>query len=152
MLQTSGCTHVPLPTGPLKNVAFRDFLLGHSRQTGLLVRLFYPTASELPQDTKRWPKWLPHEQYAQGMMDVAGVTSSFLSAVVKAINPLANKYVPLIENGPFLKPTKDSKYPLLVFSHGLGGFRSINTTFCLEFVSQGFVVAGMLSLSMLYLK
>lgn len=145
-LVTSGYRHVPLPTGPHQNVAFRDFLLGTSRKTGLLVRLFYPTSSSLPTEPKLWPKWLPHEAYGEGMADVANIRSQAVISLAKVINPLGSVRVPVVEKGALLLPNNNNnsteKYPLLVFSHGLGGYRAMYTTICTEFASRGFVVAG----------
>lgn len=150
-LVTSGYRHVPLPTGPHQNVAFRDFLLGTSRKTGLLVRLFYPTSSSLPADPKLWPAWLPHESYGEGMADVANIRSRALTSIAKAINPLDNVRVPVVEKGALLVPNDSTtavKYPLLVFSHGLGAYRALYSTICTEFASRGFVVAGKLLVSL----
>lgn len=140
-LVTSGHRHTPRPTGPHSSVGFRDFLLGNSRKTGLLVRLFYPSSSSLPTDPKQWAKWLPHEGYEKGLGDVAGVRSRVISALARAVNPLDNVRVPVVENGALLLPSAD-RYPLLVFSHGLGAYRSVYSTICTEFASRGFVVAA----------
>lgn len=49
-------------------------------------------------------------------------------------------YVPALWQALLLK--SNTPYPVLVFSHGLGGNRTSNTSFCVELASQGFVVAA----------
>ncbi len=51
----------------------------------------------------------------------------------------------LAESGAFLQAapeTQGAPYPLLLFSHGYGGFRAQNTTQALELASHGFIIAA----------
>lgn len=49
-------------------------------------------------------------------------------------------YVPALWQGP-LCPS-NTQFPVVIFSHGLGGNRTTNTTVCCELASQGFIVAS----------
>ena len=90
--------------------------------------------------------WYPAEPDAQGEADVylqdldvmASVVAerlglpSFLLNHINLVDLDTKKDVPLLAG--------DAPYPVLVFSHGLRGFRAQNTALVRELVSQGFVV------------
>ncbi|KAI8488447.1 Platelet-activating factor acetylhydrolase, partial [Branchiostoma belcheri] len=53
-----------------------------------------------------------------------------------------NPKVPAILNAPLLKQESPSKFPVIVFSHGMGGQRTTYTVVCLEMASRGYLVAS----------
>lgn len=60
---------------------------------------------------------------------------------VKFLFYIGNLYIPVIwEAG--LKPT-ENKYPVIIFSHGLSGWRCTYSAICLELASRGYVVAAL---------
>lgn len=53
---------------------------------------------------------------------------------------LGDVYVPALWQGPL--DSHQNKFPVVVFSHGVGGNRTTYTTICCELASRGFVVAA----------
>ena len=145
ILTTSGRHHLPLPTGPLKTVGCRDFMVGYSRKSGVFVRLFYPAAKKTENDLHNpllWPNWLPHEYYRIGYDDVIGNRSKMIRRLLLRLSETKNVFIPAIPN---VKPLSGGvkRFPVVVFSHGLGACRTTYSTICVELASHGFVVAGM---------
>ncbi|RWS28482.1 platelet-activating factor acetylhydrolase 2: cytoplasmic-like protein [Leptotrombidium deliense] len=134
--------HLPMPTGPFTVVGCRDIMNGTSRYTGVLVRLFYPAANQsrdMRDHYLMWPNWMPHENYRIGYATVKQLTNKTLFSLVNRWN--GDTFIPCLPNA---KPLRDGgrKWPLLVFSHGMGGCRTTYASICLEFASHGFVVAA----------
>lgn len=87
-----------------------------------------------------WPNWLAHENYRKGYAEVAGIK---WNPLVKMISWLIGEaFIPCIPNAKPLRLGPGVKFPVIVFSHGLGGCRTSYSSLCLEFASHGFVVAG----------
>ncbi|XP_053919465.1 platelet-activating factor acetylhydrolase isoform X3 [Cuculus canorus] len=101
---------------------------------GSFLRLYYPSCDAT--DNEEAP-WIPDKEYYQGLSD-------FLNMYRVVGERLFQYYVgsvtcPAKSNAAF-KPGE--KYPLLIFSHGLGAFRTIYSAICIEMASQGFIVAA----------
>lgn len=159
-LKHGGRKHVPLPAGPFKVVACRDIMTGtKGKESGVLARLFYPAmdqARDIRDQYTFWPNWLPHENYRRGYADVAQLKRN---SAIRFINWLVGStFIPALKNGkPYVGNTEQDEndegnegpksihiatMPVIIFSHGLGGCRTINSALCLELASNGFFVAA----------
>ena len=57
----------------------------------------------------------------------------------------SNFYLPLVRHAPLKKDVagqQGHKYPVIVFSHGIGCSREMYSQFCADWASFGFVVAA----------
>ncbi|XP_065537859.1 platelet-activating factor acetylhydrolase isoform X2 [Lathamus discolor] len=123
---------IPKGKGP-HSVGCTD-LMTENEVEGSFLRLYYPSCSAT--DNEEAP-WIPDKEYYQGLSD-------FLNMYRIVGERLFQYYV-----GSVTCPAKSNaafklgeKYPLLIFSHGLGAFRTIYSAICIEMASQGFVVAA----------
>ncbi|KAK9411025.1 platelet-activating factor acetylhydrolase [Crotalus adamanteus] len=101
---------------------------------GTFLRLYYPSQNDMNyEDTK----WIPSKEYYSGL-------SRFLNMYWIIGEFILSHYF-----GSVTSPAKwnaefktGEKYPLIIFSHGLGGFRTLYSAICIEMASRGFVVAA----------
>uniref|UniRef100_A0A8C3MLE4 Platelet-activating factor acetylhydrolase n=1 Tax=Geospiza parvula TaxID=87175 RepID=A0A8C3MLE4_GEOPR len=117
-----GMLALPPGQGPHR-VGCTDVMVGHTRQ-GLFLRLFYPC---VPGEGAAEPLWVPRPEYCGGLADVT-LGRRWCSALLGIA--IGSCRVPVSWNGP-LKPCS-SGYPLIIFSHGLGAFRTLYSSLCTE--------------------
>ncbi|RUS21646.1 platelet-activating factor acetylhydrolase [Endogone sp. FLAS-F59071] len=116
--------------------------LSHSDAENILVRIFYPADVERGLDVngKKLANapWFPSVHYTYGLAD-------FINAPRWLFAPVAGPTTRLPTrawlNAPLGNISK--KFPIIIFSHGLGGNRVVYANFCAEMASRGFVVCAL---------
>uniref|UniRef100_T1JB49 Flavin-containing monooxygenase n=1 Tax=Strigamia maritima TaxID=126957 RepID=T1JB49_STRMM len=105
---------------------------------GCFMRLYYPCTHEDAMDRQmQWPLWLPSKSYARGYGYFLNFWPPAFQQLYKWL--VGDVYIPVLWNAP---PIRGIKFPILVFSHGLGGCRTTYSTICTELSSNGFFVAA----------
>ena len=105
----------------------------------------------------RWPSWAPRSEFLfyDKVQHFAKLVPHFgFQAVFRLL--FGNVYVPVIENAALKKPSDSSssesssssspnhnnKWPIVVFSHGIGCSRFMYSQICYDIASYGFIVAA----------
>ncbi|XP_028996126.1 platelet-activating factor acetylhydrolase [Betta splendens] len=123
---------IPPPKGP-SAVGCTDFMMDHTAQ-GSFFRLYYPC-----QETEKAekPDWVPSREYFNGLADFMKINRSLSERI---FNHLFGSFkIPAYLDAPF---KSNGKCPVVIFSHGLGAFRTLYSAICAELASHGFIVAS----------
>ncbi|KAM3849323.1 platelet-activating factor acetylhydrolase-like [Diretmus argenteus] len=105
-----------------------------SKAVGSFFRLYYPC-----QDSEKAekPDWIPSREYFNGLADFMKINRTLSE---KIFNYLFGSFKILAYlDAPF---KRNGKCPVVIFSHGLGAFRTLYSAICAELASQGFIVAS----------
>ncbi|XP_032398746.1 platelet-activating factor acetylhydrolase isoform X2 [Etheostoma spectabile] len=123
---------IPPAKGP-NAVGCTDFMMDHTAQ-GSFFRLYYPC--QTTEKAER-PDWVPCKEYFNGLTDFMNINRTFGE---KIFNYLFGSFkIPAALDAPF---KSNAKCPVIIFSHGLGAFRTLYSAICAELASQGFIVAS----------
>uniref|UniRef100_A0A8C9ADM0 Platelet-activating factor acetylhydrolase n=1 Tax=Prolemur simus TaxID=1328070 RepID=A0A8C9ADM0_PROSS len=125
-----GQTKIPKGNGPY-SVGCTDLMFNHTKE-GTFLRLYYPSQDD---DRLNTP-WIPNTEYFFGLSKFLGthwLMGKILSLLFGSMTTPANWNSPL---------RTGEKYPLIVFSHGLGAFRTIYSAIGIDLASHGFIVAA----------
>uniref|UniRef100_A0A8C7PF43 Platelet-activating factor acetylhydrolase n=1 Tax=Oncorhynchus mykiss TaxID=8022 RepID=A0A8C7PF43_ONCMY len=114
---------IPPAKGP-NAVGCSDFMMDHTVE-GTFFRLYYPC---VVSDNAEKPDWIPCKGYFYGCYNMLFLV--FYKGSFK---------IPAALNGSY---KQNGKYPVVIFSHGLGAFRTLYSAICTELASQGFIVAS----------
>ncbi|XP_075709583.1 platelet-activating factor acetylhydrolase 2, cytoplasmic-like [Rhinoderma darwinii] len=124
------------PAAGAHPVGCTDVMVGAGKE-GCFFRLFYPCSSS--EDQKAPTPWCPRPNYLASLMGIRGWEGR--AAQYGASFILGNPQIPVTWNGNFLLGT--DRKPLVIFSHGLGAFRTVYSSLCMELASHGFLVAAL---------
>ncbi|XP_006882190.1 PREDICTED: platelet-activating factor acetylhydrolase [Elephantulus edwardii] len=124
-----GKTEIPEGSGPY-SVGSTDLMFNYTNK-GSLLRLYYPSQDDHYNDTI----WIPNEEYFYGLSKFLG-THGFMAKLLKLF--FGSKTIPAKWNSPL---RTGEKYPLVIFSHGLGALRTIYSAIGNDLASYGFIVA-----------
>ncbi|XP_063324347.1 platelet-activating factor acetylhydrolase isoform X1 [Pelmatolapia mariae] len=131
----SSCSnHLGIPPGNGPNaVGCTDFMMDHTAE-GTFFRLYYP-CQEMESAEK--PDWVPCKEYFNGLADFMKMNRALSERI---FNYLFGSFkIPAYLDAPF---KSNEKCPVIIFSHGLGAFRTLYSAICAEMASQGFIVAS----------
>ncbi|KAG7244270.1 hypothetical protein INR49_004408 [Caranx melampygus] len=123
---------IPPAKGP-HPVGCTDFMMDHTVQ-GSFFRLYYPC-----QETEKAekPDWVPCREYFNGLADFMKINRTLSERIFDYL--FGSFKIPAYLDAPF---RCNGKCPVIIFSHGLGAFRTLYSAICAELASQGFIVAS----------
>lgn len=131
----------PVPTGEYAVGTFTYTVYNDREETlycapgtkrSIPVRVYYPVYRESVKD-------LPKARYLSKDMVEAIKKNFHVPLNYDKLEQSGENRSECYENAPFIE---GSRFPLILFSHGLGGFRETNTFLLIELASHGYVVAS----------
>lgn len=130
----NSCSNLGIPPAKGPNaVGCTDFMMDHTAK-GSFFRLYYPC-----QETEKAekPDWVPSREYFNGLADFMKINRTLSERI---FNHLFGSFkIPAYLDAPF---KCNGKCPVVIFSHGLGAFRTLYSAICAEMASQGFIVVS----------
>ncbi|KAJ8109969.1 hypothetical protein OPT61_g7063 [Boeremia exigua] len=105
-------------------------------------RVFYPCRQDSEQKAVRWiPS--PQREYIAAYARFLGANSAFAGLFSLFPQLLQLTSIPVHSNADILEPnTKSKRWPVMIFSHGLGGSRNAYSHICGSLASHGIVVVA----------
>lgn len=135
-----------LPRGPCKIVGHVDYSYEcEEYPNGIFCRIYYPAIN------KQWNisannhsnlsnNWIPDWEYGKGYYDFSRVNRIFSSTIGR----LFTTRLKLISKpGMHLAGHEGDTFPVIVFSHGLGGMRTTYSILLTDIASNGWIVVAL---------
>ncbi|XP_032196069.1 platelet-activating factor acetylhydrolase isoform X1 [Mustela erminea] len=126
-----GQSKIPKGNGSY-SVGCTDLMFDYTKK-GTFLRLYYPSQEE---DYHSDTLWIPNKEYFFGLSKYLG-THWLMGKILSLF--FGSMTTPADWNSPL---RTGEKYPLIVFSHGLGAFRTIYSAIGIDLASHGFIVAA----------
>ncbi|MBR4542732.1 MAG: dienelactone hydrolase family protein [Lachnospiraceae bacterium] len=117
----------PAPAGEYKTGTATFSLYG---DRNIACRIYYPVNRDVTENLNK-PRYMSPE-LAKGLSKTLMFPISY-----NKIEKQGDNYSECFTDAPYIK---GMKFPLIVFSHGAGGYRESNSFMCIELASRGYVV------------
>ena len=129
-----GSTEIEIPVSEIPS----ESPVPDSKITSIKFRVFYPTTSNAT--SKKSVPWLPepHKESMAGFISFTGASPRLQRLLSLFPNIFSYINIPAVRDAPLL--SRNSKYPVVVFSHGLGGNANAYSSICGNLASCGTVV------------
>ncbi|KAK9462336.1 platelet-activating factor acetylhydrolase, isoform II-domain-containing protein [Lipomyces oligophaga] len=108
----------------------------------LLFRLFYPVSADVFEACEaQHPFWFPEDrrEYLRALVDFTN-RPAIAGNLISRIPYITDTVLPCKANLPLKAAPEGQKWPVVLFSHGLGGTRNTYSQFCGSMASHGFIV------------
>lgn len=135
-----GTVDVEIPTSQLSSPNESDS--PRSDLPTVAFRIFYPAK---PESKQRGIRWIhePQREVVSAYARFLGAGSAFSQVLSLAPQTLYYATIPVHHNAEMLEPATESKrWPVMIFSHGLGGSRNAYSHICGSLASHGIVVVA----------
>uniref|UniRef100_A0A914WP34 1-alkyl-2-acetylglycerophosphocholine esterase n=1 Tax=Plectus sambesii TaxID=2011161 RepID=A0A914WP34_9BILA len=137
---------LPTPGAGALGVGCADLMVDSNGQdTGIFCRVFYPTdrkTEDLGTASLNLPIWIPRREYVAGLAAYKKQSPRKFHLV---FDWLVGEYrAPAVWHDRLAAPSNDeqSKFPVVIFSHGLSACRHFYSAYCSALASHGFVVVA----------
>ena len=129
-----GSTELEIPVSEIPS----ESPVPDSKITSIKFRVFYPTTSNAT--SKKSVSWLPepHKESMAGFISFTGASPRLQKLLSLFPNIFSYINIPAVRDAPLL--SRNSPYPVVVFSHGLGGNANAYSSICGNLASCGAVV------------
>jgi platelet-activating factor acetylhydrolase len=128
-----GSTEIEIPVSEIPS----ESPVPDSKITSIKFRAFYPTTADAT--SKKSVSWLPepHKESLAGLISFSGASPRLQKILSLFPNILSYVDIPAVRDAPLL--SRSSKYPVVIFSHGLGGNANAYSSICGNLASCGIV-------------
>ncbi|PAV70299.1 hypothetical protein WR25_11302 [Diploscapter pachys] len=115
----------------------------NASDSGVYMRVFYPTSEKELDDKSTNADWLTRQEYLEGLAAYIGQSAVRLKFVADWL--VGEHKCPALWQ-PSLLPSSSSsipqQFPLIIYSHGISGCRLFYSCICSSLASHGYVVAA----------
>ena len=110
----------------------------------VLVTVYYPTDASKDANEGRALDWLeaPKLRSIGGLLKYAGVPKYLALPILLPAYSVVYQKLPALVDAPLAAAAVNDRFPVAVFSHGIGGSRTTYSAYCSSLAASGIVIAA----------